>query len=40
MECALNLATEALNLGEFPIAAIVVLDDRIISEGVASEQRQ
>jgi tRNA(adenine34) deaminase len=40
MRQALTLAGEALDLGEFPIAAIVVLDDRIISRGTASEERE
>ena len=34
------LATEALKLGEFPIASIVVLDDRIIASATALEQRE
>ena len=34
------LAAEALNHGELPIAAIVVLDNDIISQGMASEQRE
>ncbi|MGD9048949.1 MAG: nucleoside deaminase [Anaerolineae bacterium] len=38
MRQALALAGEALDRGEFPIAAIVVLDDRIISRGTASEE--
>jgi tRNA(adenine34) deaminase len=40
MRQALTLAAEALELGEFPIAAIVVLDDRIIARATASEQRE
>ena len=36
----LALAAEALEFGEFPIAAIVVLDDRIIARATASEQRE
>jgi tRNA(adenine34) deaminase len=40
MEQALAQAAEALELGEFPIAAIVVLDDRIISRASASEKRE
>lgn len=40
MREALSLAAEALELGEFPIAAIVVLDDRVISSASASEQRE
>ncbi len=40
MRQTLILAAEALELGEFPIAAIVVLDDRIIASATASEQRE
>jgi len=40
MRQTLTLAAEALELGEFPIAAIVVLDDRIIARATASEQRE
>jgi tRNA(Arg) A34 adenosine deaminase TadA len=40
MRQALTLAAEALELGEFPIAAIVVLDDRVITRATASEQRE
>jgi tRNA(adenine34) deaminase len=40
MQQALTLAAEALELGEFPIAAIVVLDDRVIARATASEQRE
>jgi tRNA(adenine34) deaminase len=40
MRQALTLAAEALELGEFPIAAIVVLDDRIIARAMASEERE
>ena len=40
MRQALTLAAEALELGEFPIAAIVVLDDRIIARATASEQQE
>ena len=40
MRQALTLAAEALEMGEFPIAAIVVLDDGIISRATASEQRE
>ena len=36
----LRLAIEALELGEFPIAAIVVLQARIIASASASEQRE
>jgi tRNA(adenine34) deaminase len=40
MRQTLALAAEALNLGEFPIAAIVVLNDEIIASGTATEQRE
>jgi tRNA(adenine34) deaminase len=40
MRHALRLAAEALELGEFPIAAIVVLQDRIIASASASERRE
>jgi tRNA(adenine34) deaminase len=40
MRQALALAAEALDQGEFPIAAIVVFDDRVISQATASEQRK
>jgi tRNA(adenine34) deaminase len=40
MRQTLTLAAEALQLGEFPIAAIVVLDDRAIARATASEQRE
>ena len=40
MHQTLALAAEALELGEFPIAAIVVLDDRIIARGTTSEKRE
>jgi tRNA(adenine34) deaminase len=40
MRRALSLAAEALRFGEFPIAAVVVLDDRIIASASATEQRQ
>ena len=40
MRQALTLAAEALELGEFPVAAIVVLDDRIIARATASEQQE
>lgn len=39
MRQVLTLAAEALELGEFPIAAIVVLDGEIIARATASEQR-
>jgi tRNA(adenine34) deaminase len=40
MRQALALAAEALDQGELPIAAIVVLDDRVIAQATASEQRE
>ena len=40
MRKTLALATTALKLGEFPIASIVVLDDKIIASATASEQRE
>jgi tRNA(adenine34) deaminase len=40
MREVLALAAEALEQGEFPIAAIVVLDDEIIAQATASEQRE
>ena len=40
MRQALNQAEQALELGEFPIAAIVVLDDKIIAQATASEHRE
>jgi tRNA(adenine34) deaminase len=40
MRRVLALAVEALEQGEFPIAALVVLDDKIISQATASEQRE
>lgn len=40
MRRVLTLAEEALELGEFPIAAIVILDDKIVAQAAASEQRE
>jgi len=40
MRQALRLAEEALALGEFPIAAVVVLDGEVIGQGTATEQRE
>lgn len=40
MRQALALAAEALRFGEFPIAAVVVLGDRIIASASATEQRE
>ena len=40
MRSALALAAQALEFGEFPIAAVVVLDGCIIASGSATEVRQ
>ena len=40
MRQVLALAAEALDQGEFPIAAIVVLDGEIIAQATTSEQRE
>ena len=40
MRQCLALAADALECGEFPIGAIVVLDDQIIGQGTATEQRE
>jgi tRNA(adenine34) deaminase len=40
MRQVLALAAEALEQGEFPIAAIVVLDGEVVSQATASEQRE
>jgi len=40
MKRVIDLAEKALAIGEFPIAAIVILEDRIISEGMATEQSE
>ncbi len=40
MRHTLTLAAEALELGELPIAAIFVLDDRVIARATASERRE
>jgi len=40
MRQALALAAKALEYGEFPIGAIVVLDDEILGQGTATEQRE
>ena len=40
MQQVLALAADALEQGEFPIAAIVVLDDEMIAQATASEQRE
>ena len=40
MRQVLTLAREALELGEFPIAAIVVLDGKVIGRATASERRE
>ena len=39
MRQVLTLAAEALDVGEFPIAAIVVLDGKVIARATASERR-
>lgn len=40
MQQTLELAEEALELGELPIAAIVVLDGEILASGTATEKRE
>jgi tRNA(adenine34) deaminase len=40
MRQCLALAAEALEHGEFPIGAIVILDDQIIGQGTTTEQRE
>jgi tRNA(adenine34) deaminase len=40
MRQALALAEEALALGEFPIAALVVLGGQVIAQGTTTEQRE
>jgi tRNA(adenine34) deaminase len=40
MRQVLALAAKALEYGEFPIAAIVVLDGELIAQGTTSEQRE
>jgi tRNA(adenine34) deaminase len=40
MRCTLELAEEALVLGELPIAAMVVLDGEILARGMTTEQRE
>jgi tRNA(adenine34) deaminase len=40
MRQVLALAAEALQQGELPIAAVVVLDDEIVSQATASEQSE
>jgi tRNA(adenine34) deaminase len=39
MRQALALAEQALGLGEFPIAALVVLDGQVIAQGTTTEHR-
>jgi tRNA(adenine34) deaminase len=39
MRETLSLAAEALEIGEFPIAALVVLDDNIIAQSTTLEQQ-
>lgn len=40
MKQALTLASEGLAMGEFPIGAVVVLDGKVIAQGITSEQRE
>lgn len=40
MEQVLDLASDALEQGELPIAAMVVLDNQIISQAATSEKRE
>lgn len=40
MRHTMRLAAEALELGELPIAAIVVLGDRVIGSATSAEQRE
>jgi tRNA(adenine34) deaminase len=40
MRRCLALAAEALAFGEFPIGAVVVLDEEVIGQGTATEQRE
>jgi tRNA(adenine34) deaminase len=40
MRQALILAEEALGFGEFPIGAVIVLNDHVIAQGTTSEQRE
>jgi len=40
MRQVLTLAEEALGLGEFPIAALVVLGGQVIAQGTTTEQRE
>jgi len=40
MRHCLALAAEALEFGEFPIAAIVVLDGEVVGQGTTTEQRE
>jgi tRNA(adenine34) deaminase len=40
MEQAIALAAEAMKFKELPIAAVVILDDKLIASGYASEQRE
>jgi len=40
MRQALGLAEKAIELGEFPIAAVVVLNDEIIASATTMEQRE
>jgi tRNA(adenine34) deaminase len=40
MRQALTLAAEALEMGEFPIGAVVVLNGSVIARGTTTEQRE
>lgn len=40
MRQALTLASEGLEMGEFPIGAVVVLDGKVIAQGTTLEQRE
>jgi tRNA(adenine34) deaminase len=39
MKLAIDLASEAMEEGELPIASLLVLDDRVIAKGYTSEMR-
>ena len=40
MRHALALAAEALDMGEFPIGAVVALNGSVIARGTTTEQRE
>jgi tRNA(adenine34) deaminase len=40
MRQALTLAAEALEMGELPIGAVIVLNDSVIARGTTTEQRE